>query len=342
MQNKIQNFPWHESIWSKLTTNIENIPHGLLFSGQPGIGKLVLAQRFANLLLCDTPLSTDTGIQQACGHCKSCKLNSAGTHPDYIKITPEESKKVIAVDQTRELSRQLQLKSHIAKRKVAIIHPAETMNKNSANSLLKILEEPPQNNVLILVSNKYSLLSMTIKSRCIKFSIPLPDKKIAINWLKDQQPQQSNSPADLQSLLKFSGGAPLLANDLLKKGFSETRLQLLDDIQGIANRSLNLSTCAKKWKELGSDLCLMWFQRFLSDMARALMTETANKNDSNRSLANKELTTGLQLPKKALNLRQLFEFIDVVSGSKKLLEAPMDEQLLLEDILIRWQGLMKA
>ena len=111
------------------------------------------------------------------------------------------------------------------------------------------------------------------------------------------------------------------------------------DIQEIANHRLNLSTCAKKWKDLGSDMCLMWFQRLLGDLVKVTMSV---ESKSARTLANKELRTGLQLPKKALNLKQLFDFIDVVAGSKKLLEAPMDEQLLLEDILIRWQGLMRV
>lgn len=332
-----ESMPWHDDVWSKLTTNIEKIPHGLLFSGQTGLGKFSLAKRFANLLLCDQP-----SAQEACGVCKSCKLNDSGNHPDFLYIAPEDSKKVITVDQTRELSRQLQFKSHIAKRKVSIIHPAESMNKNAANSLLKILEEPPQNNVIILVTNRFSFLSMTIKSRCIKFNIPLPDEEIATSWLHSREFQKSSDAENIQSLLKVSGGAPLLALEFIKRGFHETRLQLLEDVMGVAQQSQNFSTCAKKWKETGSELCLMWFQGFLSDLVKISMTGGAGPASRFCALKNQELNTDLQLPKKALNLRQLFGFIDVVSESRKLLDAPMDEQLLLEDILIRWQGLMRA
>lgn len=327
--------PWHDAIWLKLTDDVSKLPHAILFSGQTGIGKVRLAKRFANFLLCDSPIE-----KEACGICKSCKLLEAGTHPDYILITPEEKKKIISVDQTREVSRQLQLKSHIAKRKVAVIYPAESMNTNAANSLLKILEEPPLNNIIILVTNKISHLAMTVKSRCIKIVIHLPDNEIATSWLQTQQ--SSTSSDDTISLLKCAGGAPLLAETLFAKDFPGTRLQLLSDVSGIARQQSDFSACAKRWKEAGADLCLMWFQGFLADLIKITMVKTAKTSSNLPGLTNIELSSDLKLPKKALNLRQLFEFSDVLSESRKLLSAPMDELLLIEDVLIRWQDLMKA
>lgn len=327
--------PWHDDIWSKLTGDTSKLPHAILFSGQAGIGKAHLAKRFATFLLCDSPIE-----KEACGICKSCKLLEAGTHPDYILITPEEKKKIISVDQTRELSRQLQLKSHIAKRKVAIIHPAESMNVNAANSLLKILEEPPLNNIIILVTSKFSHLAMTIKSRCIKIAIHLPDHDIATSWLQTQETSAGSDEAI--SLLKCAGGAPLLAQNLFAKDFPGTRLQLLSDVSGIARQQSDFSACAKRWKEAGADLCLMWFQGFLADLIKITVAKAAKTTKNLPGLTNIELSSDLKLPKKALNLRQLFEFSDVLSESRKLLNAPMDELLLIEDVLIRWQGLMKA
>lgn len=327
--------PWHDDIWSKLTNDVNKLPHGILFSGQTGIGKIQLAKRFAIFLLCDSPIE-----DEACGICKSCNLIAAGNHPDYIFITPEEKKKIISVDQTREVSRQLQLKSHIAKRKVAIIHPAESMNVNAANSLLKILEEPPLNNIIILVTSKISHLAMTIKSRCIKFIIHLPENDIATSWLQTQE--SSAGSDDIASLLKCAGGAPLLAQTLLARDFSKTRLQLLNDVSGIARQQSDFSACAKKWKETGADLCLMWFQGFLADLIKITMAKTGKTSNNLPELTNIELDSDLKLSKKTLNLRQLFEFSDVLSESRKLLNAPMDELLLIEDVLIRWQGLMKT
>jgi len=327
--------PWHDVIWSKLTKDVNKLPHAILFSGQTGVGKKRLAERFAIFLLCESPVENE-----ACGICKSCKLIAAGNHPDYIFITPEEKKKIISVDQTREVSRQLQLKSHIAGKKVAIIYPAESMNVNAANSLLKILEEPPLDNIIILVTSKISHLPMTIKSRCIKISVNLPNHDLAASWL---QAQESNVDiVNAASLLKCAGGAPLLAQSLLAKDFSQTRMQLLDDVSGIARQQSDFSACAKRWKETGADLCLMWFQGFMADLIKITMANTAKTSNILPGLTNIELSSDLKLPKKTLNLRQLFEFSDVLSESRKLLNAPMDELLLLEDILVRWQGLMKA
>ena len=178
---------------------------------------------------------------------------------------------------------------------------------------------------------------MTIKSRCIKISISLPDEAVATDWLLAQSSQKANNTEDIKSLLKIAGGAPLLTLKLLSDGFLDVKKQLLEDVVNIAKQKQSYGACAKKWKETGSELCLMWFQSFLSDLVKLNMTDNGLY-----TLANMELKSGLQLPKKALNLRQLFDFIDVVSESKKLLNAPMDEQLLLEDILIRWQGLTRS
>src|SRR4051812_40195722 len=149
-------YPWTNEAWQHLVARRENLPQALLIHGPRGIGKLALARRFAQLILCETP-----GASEPCGQCDGCRWFAAGQHPDFRQIEPEilapaqealedaptpskttKPSHEIKVDQVRELAGFLNIGSHRGKRRMAVFHPAETMNPNSANSLLKSLEDP--------------------------------------------------------------------------------------------------------------------------------------------------------------------------------------------------------
>ena len=122
-----------------------------------------------------------------CSHCRSCTLLAAGSHPDYFDLQPDEGKQVIKVDQVRALIGKLDLTTSISERKVACIHPAEEMNAAAANALLKSLEEPAGNTVLILVSDNPGRLPVTIRSRCQAISVNQPDSQLVVQtgWRAD-------------------------------------------------------------------------------------------------------------------------------------------------------------
>ncbi|HSW52736.1 MAG TPA: hypothetical protein VLG93_05865, partial [Sulfuricaulis sp.] len=133
-----ERYPWHGALWSALARQFEQLPHALLLQGRPGLGKHDFAVQLAQALLCE---QARDGM--ACGQCHCCRLFAAGTHPDLAGVGLVEDAKSIAVDQIRALGDFLSLRPHTAARKVVIISPAEAMNINAANSLLKLLEEPP-------------------------------------------------------------------------------------------------------------------------------------------------------------------------------------------------------
>jgi DNA polymerase III subunit delta' len=239
--------PWTADVWGQLVSRRENLPQALLIHGVRGLGKLALARRFAQLILCETPQVTEP-----CGRCDGCRWFTAGQHPDFRQIEPEilapasepnedapvQSKTTkpsheIKVDQVRALADYLNIGSHRGKRRLAIFHPAEAMNANAANSLLKSLEDPASGACFILISNNRRHLLPTVRSRCISFRIGIPDRALASSWLRQEQ------VADAEDWLAFAGGAPLLAKDyaqsergarimevagLLKKGGPEALL----------------------------------------------------------------------------------------------------------------------
>src|SRR5690606_27698833 len=122
-------YPWLEDAWRRLAAyrSDERMPHALLLTGPAGLGKLELARRFLNLLLCRSPL--DTG---PCGKCESCIQWQAGSHPDFHEVTREEDDKgrqrsQIVVDQVRALTAEIALTARQGGWKLALVQPADAM-----------------------------------------------------------------------------------------------------------------------------------------------------------------------------------------------------------------------
>lgn len=112
-----------------------------------------MAERLMARLLCQQPQGLD-----ACGGCKACMLLKAGSHPDNFVLEPEEADKPIKVDQVRELVAFVVQTAQLGGRKVVLIEPVEAMNVNASNALLKSLEEPSGDTVLLLVTHQPSRL----------------------------------------------------------------------------------------------------------------------------------------------------------------------------------------
>jgi DNA polymerase-3 subunit delta' len=205
-----------------LQSKRERMPHALLIHGPQGIGKLQLAERFAQSLLCES----GDALGEPCGVCPGCRWFAADSHPDFRRVQPEALARQsaaaddsdepaparsakpsleIKVEQIRALDDFLNLQSHRGGRRMALIHPAEAMNPNAANALLKGLEEPPGRAQFILVSHRPARLLATIRSRCVAVAVPVPDASASLAWLESQ------GAADAASWLAFASGSPLRA-----------------------------------------------------------------------------------------------------------------------------------
>jgi DNA polymerase-3 subunit delta' len=206
---------WNQPILDSLAGRLERLPHALLVYGPRGIGKLALAERAAQLLLCE-------GKTRPCDVCDACRWFLGGNHPDLRRIEPEafwpekpeKPSIVIKVEQVRELADFLYIRSHRGRLRVALVHPAEDMNENAANALLKGLEEPPAGAVFILVSHRPAQLLPTIRSRCVGIPVGVPPRKPALDWLTAQNVK------DAERWLAYAGGAPLRALDYAARGLA--------------------------------------------------------------------------------------------------------------------------
>jgi DNA polymerase-3 subunit delta' len=212
--------PWNQPILDSLAGRLDRLPHALLVHGPQGVGKLELAEALSQALLCES------SSRKPCNTCDACRWFLAGNHPDFRRLEPEAIAKqpepledeapakktkqpsiVIKIDQVRNIFDFVYTVSHRGGRRVVLIHPAEHLQWEAAEALLKSLEEPPPAALFILVSHRPAHLIPTIRSRCVPVPVPIPPRETALAWLAQQK------VANAEKALAYAGGAPLRAKE---------------------------------------------------------------------------------------------------------------------------------
>jgi DNA polymerase-3 subunit delta' len=300
----------------------------MLFSGVEGLGKYDVAVDFARSLLCDRPLDNF----MACGQCRSCIQFEAATHPDFLLLSPEEEGKQIKIDQIRDLIQQFQLVSHSGGYRVAIINPADAMNLAAANSLLKCLEEPPENSLIILVSSNITALPATILSRCQQVHFDAPGLDMALNWLNKHQIEFNGQE---QALLAMANGAPLKALTSADSDEIALRDEIFELFKAISLGTESAITNTGQWLKSGVATPIKWVYSWVGDLIKL-------KCQLGKAIINHDKEPDLQKIAQQVELDGLYQYLDKLLDTLKRQRAPLNGQMILDDLLLDWQSLTTA
>jgi len=299
--------PWLQPLWDGL--DFTNFPSAVLLHGQSGIGKFEFAVALSKALLCESQ-HIDS---RPCNQCEGCRWFSSGNHPDFIGLVPEthrkrlpqsgmdvdgdqpkkskvtrddsdadnvekKEKKTISIEETRSAIEGLSIGSHRGGNRIILIYPLEMLRADSANTLLKSLEEPPVNTIFILLADRVDRVLPTIRSRCRLLTAPRPNRIEGLHWLQAQLLgiEGFKIPlVDVESIYDEQGGAPyavlesLLARHLqddkdeLSITIQASRLLLQSMSQGAR---MNWLDTAEKIQKAKLSVLLTTMQRWVSDL----------------------------------------------------------------------------
>lgn len=257
-----QRLPWQQNAWQRIDRwlQAQRMSHALLITGIQGTGKACLASQLASQLLCQQPTAT-----AACGVCHSCRLLAAGHHPDYHHLSPEGDSRQIRIDPVRQLIDTLSQTAQMGRWRITVIEPAEQLNTNAANALLKTLEEPGAGNLIMLLSHFPGLLPATLRSRCQLLSLAAPTTEQAASWMREHHPEAIDA-------LAFMPDRPFQALQLVADGSGEEGLQLwqqrLEQWQALCQGSLSPLALAALWQQQSMADLLLWLRLQIASQLR--------------------------------------------------------------------------
>jgi DNA polymerase-3 subunit delta' len=301
------------------TVSRNKISHAFLFRGAPGVGKKTTAKAFAALINCLTPRN-----REACGLCSSCRKLKAGSHPDFMMVQPEGAG--IKISQIRALRQALTFPPYEGRYRIALLTDIHTMRREAANSMLKTLEEPPPDTVLILTGEEATGILPTILSRCqvIPF-YPLPVGMVAeaLVQTRDLAPEPART---LAAVAEGSLGRAelLLETDLLtvRQEIIEKLTRLEPDDPRTIETVYQLAETAARLKENLPEL-LELLKSWLHDLT--LTAHGITENLMNRDLLHSHPATG-----RRWNLMQLSAKIQKIAQAEKQLNRNCNRALICE------------
>lgn len=208
---------FHDELCLELLENVhtKTFHQAYIFEGPEGLNILESAKLFATALTCERRSTAP------CGECDACKLSYAGTNPDIVFIDSGD-KKSIGVDAIRNIQKDIYVRPFKSENKVYIITDGTLLTAEAQNAMLKILEEPPEYVVFIIIATTASALLQTISSRAVKLRfMPLSEDAMR-RYLREKHPGSGNH----EFLIRFSEGIPKRCDDILSdENFEPLRLE---------------------------------------------------------------------------------------------------------------------
>lgn len=290
------------------------VPHAVLLAGPRGTGKRCAAAWMAATRIGRRPLDALPAFPL-----------SVPEHADVFWVSKAADRQSILIDQIRTLTAELALTSYEGKGQTAVIEPADTMNAAAANSLLKTLEEPSGDALLVLVVDRMGKLPATVVSRCQRIDFTAPGETEALTWLAGAEPGRDWRPA-----LNSSGGAPLAA--LLAADREALYEQLRVDLDAVAGRKSSPVEVAARWSKEDPELVLEWLARSLTAAVRDSLS--AGEGGPDRAIDRSVL--------QRIDTRNLFCYLDIINRLRARPAGAFNAQSAFEGLLIDWSAGLRA
>lgn len=254
---------FHEDIMENLINNVrrDEARHAYIFEGERGVGSYEAAQLFAAALVCENKRNAP------CGVCSSCLMASADTHPDILYIKPSDGKKNISVETIRSVVSDAYTKPYESGRKVYIIAYGDDMNEQAQNAFLKVLEEPPEYAVFVILAENHEALLQTVRSRCVQIRFGPVDNDKLKAWLLKKRPDLSDNS---DFYVKYAGGIAGRAEQILNnESFVPLRRAAFEQMENLLSTELldayKISDFLEENKD-DADLILTFWQSFIRDI----------------------------------------------------------------------------
>lgn len=335
MEHEIsQNMNWpilgHKNIVKYLKRLIEkqDFLHTYLFTGPRDIGKKTMAGLFVKSVFCQSKESVP------CNSCSDCLEISKLSHPDYIYVDREEGKKNISIDQVRDFQSRMSRTPMRSKYKIGLINNADSLNKESANALLKTIEEPSKSSMVILIAEKIENILPTIRSR---------SQNIIFNNVSDNEIYENlkflGAGSDIsKELSKFAGGSPGIALHYFKNQEDwNVQKANLNQMLEIMDNSLNekffwVESISKK--TTGKDNQYVYFENLLDNYLKIARDLIVYKLDPEIDLIHSFLSAPISKISRKFSYGELINFYKNILSAKKMIFQNVNPRIILENILI--------
>jgi DNA polymerase-3 subunit delta' len=320
----------------KKAMKADHLSHAYIFTGQDGIGKTLFAKEFIKALFCKNDEN------DSCNSCLNCIRIEENSHPDVFWTEIEEKAKFIKIENIRNLQRSVRLSPLESDYKIFIIKDADRMNEEASNCLLKTLEEPPPNTIIILITNSIATIKETIRSRCqiIRFH-PIPTHIIE-NQLAGKSDADANK---IGWASRFCNGSLGNALDLLDDNYydinndivtrmTEPDMDNLVFAEEIIDSYLSSEDSLEEKRQTLKRIlhCILQFYR---DLLIVKIMDGHDVQQEKMSLFNADREDVLQKHVKYLTQEQIINMIEEILESIKYIDLNLNINLLVENIITR-------
>ena len=315
----------HKDILKYISSAVENnrVSHAYILNGERGSGKKMLANLFAMTLLCET------GDNEPCGKCHSCKQAESGNHPDIIRVIHEKPNSISVDDIRTQVNNTVDIKPYQGPYKVYIIPQADMMTPQAQNAILKTIEEPPAYAVILLLTTNLDKLLETVQSRCLKLQTKPIRERDVLAYLMNVM---GLTKEKAYFCLDFAQGN---LGKAIKLAGNEEYAEIVDSVVNVLTHigDMDVETLGKAVKDIEQfkmsmndymDLMMMWYRD-------AMMIKITGNVD--KILFKNEFST---LKKQAgkLTFKSIEDKIDAIAKAEQRLLANANFEVTIELLLL--------